>query len=127
MSSHFSGLHCASFLGIVEVVPALIDMDSYDINEGGHSGRTPLAWAAGNGHEGMVNILLLQAGVKPDKLDIYCDTPLLRASKRGHEEVVKRLLAREEINVNNPDQNGSTPLSLAAQGGYAGVVKSLLG
>ena len=77
-SSHLSGLHCTSFFGIVEVVAALIGMDSYDINERDRLGRTPLACAAENGHVGVVNILLLQSGVNPDKPDIYNYTPLLR-------------------------------------------------
>jgi len=34
-------------------------MGSYGIDESGHLGRTPLAWAAENGHAGVVNILLL--------------------------------------------------------------------
>ena len=32
--SQFSGIHCASFFGIVEVVADLIEMDCYDVNEG---------------------------------------------------------------------------------------------
>ena len=43
--SQFSGLHCASFFGMVQVVATLIEMECYDINEGDFSGRTPLAWA----------------------------------------------------------------------------------
>ena len=39
--SQFSGLHCASFFGMVEVVAALVEMECYDINEGDFSGRTP--------------------------------------------------------------------------------------
>ena len=56
--SPFSGLHCASFFGIVEVVADLIEMGCYDINKGDFSGCGPLAWAARNGHEGVVEILL---------------------------------------------------------------------
>ena len=52
--SPFSGLHCASFFGIVEVVATLIEMECYDINEGDFLGYTPLAWASRNGHEEVV-------------------------------------------------------------------------
>jgi len=41
--SRFSGLHLASFFGIVEVVAALIEEGCCDINEGDFSGCTPLA------------------------------------------------------------------------------------
>ena len=61
--SPFSGLHCASFFGIVEVVAGLIEMGCYDINEGDLSGCGPLGWAARNGHEGLVEILLGQGEI----------------------------------------------------------------
>ena len=64
--SPFSGLHCASFFGIVEVVAGLIEMECYDINEGDFLGRGPLAWAALYGHEGVVKILLELTEVHPD-------------------------------------------------------------
>ena len=50
--SPFSGLHCASLFGIVEVVAGLIAMEYYDINEGDFSGSGPFTWVAWNGHEG---------------------------------------------------------------------------
>ena len=63
--SPFSGLQCASFLGIVEVVAGLIEMKCYDINEEDFLGGGPLAWAASNGHEEVVKILLGWGGDKP--------------------------------------------------------------
>jgi len=53
----FSGLHCASFFGIVDLVAALIGMECYDINEGDFAGHTPLIWAAYNGHGEVVKML----------------------------------------------------------------------
>lgn len=44
--SLFNGLYCALFLGIVELVPALIEMKCCDLNGGGSRGCTPLSWAA---------------------------------------------------------------------------------
>jgi len=41
----FNGLNCASFLGIVEIVAALIERMVY-VNEGCIWERTPLSWAA---------------------------------------------------------------------------------
>jgi len=69
--SAFSGLHCASFFGIVEVVAGLIEMECYDINEGDSSGCTPLAWAARNGHDGLEKILLRREEVSQDKANNY--------------------------------------------------------
>ena len=122
----FSGLHCASFFGIAEVVDTLMEMEYYDINEGDSFGHTPLAWAAYNGHEGVVKILLGREKVSPDKPDCYGKTPLSFAAWNGHEEVVKILLGREEVSPDKPDNYGITPLFNAASRGHEEVVKMLL-
>ena len=44
-------MHCASFFGIVENVPALIEIQGNDTNEEWYLGGSPLVWAARNGHE----------------------------------------------------------------------------
>jgi len=125
--SRFSGLHCASFFGIVEVVAGLIEMECYDINEEDFLGGGPLAWAARNGHEEVVKILLGWEEVNPDKPDDGNRTPLSFAAENGHEGVAKILLGREEVNPDKPDNNGRTPLSFAARCGHEEVVKILLG
>ena len=58
----FSGLHWASFFGVVEIVAALIQMGCYNVNAGDIFGHTPLVWAAQNGHEEVVKILLEGGG-----------------------------------------------------------------
>ena len=123
----FSGLHCASFFGIVEVVAGLIELECYDINEGDFSDRGPFTWAARNGHEGVVEILLGQGEINPDKPDDAGRTPLWHAAGNGHEGVVKMLLGREEVNPNRAELLGRTPLTLAAMWGHEGVVKILFG
>ena len=55
--SIFSGQHCVSF-GVVEIVATLAAVEGCDINQSDGAGNTPLAWAAWNGHEGAVEILL---------------------------------------------------------------------
>ena len=122
-----SGLHCASFFGIVEVVASLVKMGCYDITGGDFSSCTPLAWAAYNGHEGVVKILLEWEGANPDKPDNSGQTPLSYAALNGHEGTVKILLGREGVNPDRPDNKGLTPLSCAAEAGHERVVKILLG
>jgi len=123
----FSGLHCASFFGIVEVVVALIEVGGYDINGEGYRGCTPLSWAAYNGHEEVVKILLGRGEVIPDKGNKLGQTPLLEAARNGHQEVVKILLGCEEVSPDKPDESGRTPLFYAAEKGHEGVTKILLG
>jgi len=124
--SPFSGLNCASFFGISDLVSALIKMECYDINRG-FSGHTPLTWASRNGHAEVVKILLDRKEVHPDKPSELGCAPLSWAAACGHEGVVKILLREEEVNPNKPDNDGRTPLLLAAEDGHAGVVKILLG
>ena len=125
--SPFSGLHCASFFGIVEVVAALIEVGCYDINEEDFSGCTPLSWAARNGHAEAVEFLLGRREVNPDKPDNGGRTSFSYAAGAGHEGVVEILLEREEVNPDKPDNYGQTPFSCLAWSGDEGVVNILLG
>ena len=113
-SFQFSGLHCASFFGIVEVVAALIDMEIYDINKGDSLGNTPLSLAARNGHEEVVKRLLAREEVNIDNPCQRGYTPLSCAARGGYEGVAKALLERGEVNPDKPDDYGDTPLSHAA-------------
>jgi len=124
--SPFNGLHCASFFGIAEVVAALIEMGCYDINERDFLGRTPLAWAAHNGHEEAVRILLGREEVNPSQLANNGPTPLSSAVVYGHDGVVKLLLGRQEVNADEPGIYGRTPLLVAALFGRERIVRILL-
>ena len=127
MDSLWSGLHCASYFGIVEVIAALIEIGSYDLDEADCFGRSALILAAEAGHEQVVKILLGREEVNPDKPNKGDRTPLSYAAGYGHQGVVKILLGREEVNPDKPDNGGRTPLSYAADYGREGVVKILLG
>jgi len=121
-NSRFSGLHCASFFGIVELVAALTEMGCCDINGRDFGGHTPLSWAARNGHEDMVKFLLEQKGVKPEISNNHGLTPLSYAIQYGHERVEKILLGREEANPGKLDYCEKTPRSCAIQNGREGLV-----
>jgi len=125
-SSLFSGLHCASFFGIVELVTVLINAGDYNVNQQDCIGSTPLGWAAFNGHEGVVEVLLGQKNIDLNRPDKSGNGPLGCAASNGHEGVVKILLGEHEIDPNYQDKNGLTPLGWAAAKGYEGVAKLLL-
>ena len=126
-SGSFSGLHCASFFGIFEIVAALIETGCYNLNRGDFRGYTPLAWAAEKGHEEVVKLLLGREEVDPDIPEEHGRTPFMFAALRGHERVAKILLGRDEVNPGEPDVSNQTPLLVAARGGHEEVVKMLLG
>ena len=126
--TRFGGLHCASFFGIVEFVIPLTEMELEHCYINGKDiwGCTPLAWAARNGHEKSVRILLRQKDIEPKVADNGGRTPLAYAAQGGSEEVVKILLGRTEFKPDELDHEMRTPLSYAAQYGHEGVVKILL-
>ena len=127
MGPPFNGLHCASLLGISELVAALIATEKYDPNEKGVLGYAPLSWAAMKGHEEVVKVLLTLEEVDPNQLDVFGESPLSLAASRGHKGVVKILVEREGVNLDEPNADGRTPLSVAAERGHEEVAKILLG
>ena len=127
-STGFSGLHGVSFLGITEIVAAVLEMKEWNVNATDWAGVTALAWAAMRGNGEVVSILLKRGDVNPDEPDTrYGRTPLSLASGNGHEGIVKILLECENVNPDQPDTYfGWTPLGWAAQVGHEGAVKILL-
>ncbi|KAL7962115.1 hypothetical protein V8C34DRAFT_311341 [Trichoderma compactum] len=57
------------------------------------SGRTPLSWAAKNGHDTVVN-LLLEQGAEIESKDNGGQTPLSLAAENGHEAAVRLLIEK---------------------------------
>ena len=125
--SLFSGLHHASFFGIVEIVTGLVEREGCDINQVDCGGNTAFEWATGNGHEEVVKMLLSRGDLDPNKPDDNGRTPLVWAAYNGHEGMVKILLGRDDVNPDKPNNNGKTALSAAAYNGHEGVIKMLLG
>ena len=104
----FTGLHCASHFGIVDIVAALIGIEGCDINQRDCKGFTPIMWAARRGNEAVVRLLLTRNDIDPDIPDIYGRTPLQHASENGHEGVMA-LLTSCDISYNRPHNTSQAP------------------
>jgi ankyrin repeat protein len=63
------------------------------------NGQTPLSWAAENGREAVVKLLLAKGGIDLNSKDGYGQTPLLHAAGKGHEAVVKLLQSLSRPNL----------------------------
>ena len=120
-----TGVHLAAYFGLTGVIMVLLKnrynpdvKDTYD--------RSPLSWAAENGHEAVVK-LLLEKGAEPNSKNSHGQTPLSWAAKRGHEAVVKLLLEKGAEPDSKYNYYGRrTPLWWAAGNGHEAVVKLLL-
>ncbi|KAL9477551.1 hypothetical protein ACSS6W_007392 [Trichoderma asperelloides] len=83
-----TGLHLAAYFGIEMAVKLLLG--SYGSDPKDSYNRTPLSWAAENGHEAVVRILLANNS-SPKATDHLGLTPLSRATKSGHGKIVRLL------------------------------------
>jgi len=103
----FTGLHGAAYIGIVEMVSALLEMEQFDVNETDWMGATALTWATIKGHEEVVKMLLERGDINPDEGDTRHDrTPLLWAAYFGHDGIVKMLLERDDVDPSAEDSWG---------------------
>jgi ankyrin repeat protein len=121
-----SGVHLAAYFGLKKAILTLVEL-LHDPNVRDTDGQTPLWWAAVNGNEEEVKLLLVIGVVHPSSKDCYDRTPLTLAAMNGHEKVVKLLLATGRVDPEPKDSYGRTPLWWAAANGHEGVVKLLLG
>ncbi|KAI9783263.1 MAG: hypothetical protein M1839_004103 [Geoglossum umbratile] len=124
----FHGVHYAAYFGLTDIIKLLFESPEVGVDSKGTYCRTLLSWAAMNGHEAVVKLLLATEKVGEDPMDSeYGRTPLSWAAMNGHEAVVRLLLATEKVDMNSKDSwSGRTPLSWAAKGGHEAVVKLLL-
>jgi hypothetical protein len=136
---NFTVLMVASYFGLTAVVKHLLGLDSIDLNsKDSIYGRTAISWAAGNGFDVVVKLLIKGIGVRlkgarlqfrkgahVDSVDRYGRTPLVYAVWNGHVAIVKRLIS-VGASIDLADDIGGTALSYAVCNGHDGVLKLLL-
>ena len=110
----------------------------FDLNsKDGTYGRSAISWAAGNGFDVVVKLLIkginrrlkgiklpFRKKAQVDSVDRYGRTPLVYAVWNGHVAVVKRLL-KAGARINLADDIGGTALSYAVCSGHNDVLTLL--
>ncbi|KAJ4859780.1 ankyrin repeats (3 copies) domain-containing protein [Trichoderma breve] len=99
-----AGLHLVAYFGIEKAVRIPLDLYGWD-PEDSYS-RTPLSWAAENGHEAIVR-LLLNKGANPKAMDDSGLTPLSWATLGRHEAIVRLLNTSKQEFPSLPTTGGS--------------------
>jgi ankyrin repeat protein len=121
----------ASYFGLAAIVKHLFELNSIDLNSKDSTyERSAISWAAGNGFDVVVNLLIKGIGrrlkdiklpfrkkAKVDSVDRYGRTPLVYAVWNGHVAVIKRLL-EAGARINLKDAIGGTALSYAVCSGH---------
>ncbi|KAN0087129.1 hypothetical protein V8E54_000817 [Elaphomyces granulatus] len=134
----FTGLMIASYFGLAAAVKHLLELDSIDMNSRDRTyGRSAISWAAGNGFDVVVNLLIkgvdrrlkgiklpFRKKAKVDYVDRYGRSPLVYAVWNAHVAVIKRLL-EAGARIKLKDAIGGTALSYAVCSGHRDVLTLL--
>ncbi|RSM14423.1 hypothetical protein CDV31_005440 [Fusarium ambrosium] len=123
-------LYLAVERGHVEI--ARLFFDKFDVDSDSKFPRDVLlCTAVAQGHEKLVELILLQPNINPDfsdpNLGYYAErTPLSWAATRDDGAICKTLLRTEKVDVNRRSLRDRTPLSFAAEHDSVAVVDILL-
>ncbi len=108
---------------VVELLSTLPQAQPLTINHQDGHGMTALHWAAAQGHDDIIK-LLLEFGANINLQNAQGDTPLHLAARNGNLSTVRLLLARG-ANVTMVNRQGQTPLVLAQQYHRSAIVDLL--
>jgi len=99
--------------------------DGADVDAQDESGWAPLHWAARNGHEDIVKLLIDKGATIDIRTPISDSTPLHWAIYFRHEAIVS-LLIDTGADINAQDKGGRTPLHDAAYKGHEAIAALLI-
>ncbi|KAM6535971.1 hypothetical protein FALCPG4_005494 [Fusarium falciforme] len=122
-------LHVAGYFGLTAMIRRLLSKGRSILAKDSY-GRTALAWAAAEGHEEAVRLLLegaKTAGISmdPNTRDRWGRTPISLASERCNTAVVE-LLLHHGANPDLKDFGKEAPLLYVARGGHTAITELLI-
>ena len=125
-------LHIASCFGILPLAENLLSWEiplygvglSHYVNRKDRRGNTALHFAALNGHEALL-LLLLDMGAQRETTNEESETALSLAVLGGHEVIVRILLLEKGAAIQAKDKNGQTALHYAVQTGNHTITQIL--
>ena len=133
--SPLSAVHFVAYLGDAHMMSELLDQ-AFEVNTLDANHRVPLWWAALQGHEAVVDLLLSQKNVNVNSRGLcydraggdqwYTETPLGAAAYMDKTRVVELLIERKDVDVNLPGEHDDSPLVSAAREGHSATVELLL-
>lgn len=125
LEAYGTGLHLASYFGLDKYVSALLGAlpDAIDRTVGTDQ-RTPLSWAAEQGHKA-VAALLIARGANVEAGDRTGKTPLSWAAAHGQDAIVK-LLIDSGADIRSKDEYGRMPIFFAIANCHESTVALLL-
>ncbi|OBT75334.1 hypothetical protein VF21_04711 [Pseudogymnoascus sp. 05NY08] len=145
-AAHNWGLHAREDSTLIPEVATFLEKQA----QVEAASQSQLYFAAGNGQEAVVRLLLAQEGVDPESMDSYGQSVLSLAAENGHLPIVKLLLGIDGVDPNHAAEEGheaivklllahediapdfqdsplkATALQRAAENGHEGVVRLLL-
>ncbi|KAM0472609.1 hypothetical protein ACHAPX_008766 [Trichoderma viride] len=129
-----SPLHVAAYLNLTDYMRKLLERPNTNVNVVNEMEETPIYWAAYNGHEEAIR-LLLQHGAESNKYNGTGLTPLHEAAMRNHAAAAQALLTAgvdpltprtdpqaERYHYRARRSTGRTPLQYACKNGHDEVV-----
>ncbi|XP_067678573.1 ankyrin-1-like [Haliotis asinina] len=118
-------LNSASKTGDIRKVKEILSQGHVDIDCKGRIGRTPVMWAAGEGHKEVVD-LLMSRGANLSITDGFGLTILHSACLGGDVDLVKNVISQNMLDINGRVHCGRTAVMMAAENRHRDVVKLLV-
>lgn len=131
--------HLLAYFGLATLLRALINADKKAAQQAiiqnrepeslpEHDGdRTPLSWAAGNGHLECLQILWEEYRDHRDLGDDTRISPLSWAAIKGRDNIAAWLCRQGGLEIASQDDDGRTAMSHAAEYGHDGIIRHLRG